>query len=73
MINWLKDILSADSNKSSARLINFIGAITGTNLIAYQTYLHGLQADIFGVYLAYCGGVYVGGKYLEKGDTNDKQ
>ena len=71
MIKWLNDILSIDNNKSSARVINFIGAITGTMLLAYQTYLHGLSVDVFGVYLAYCGGVYVGGKYLDnKVDTN---
>lgn len=71
MIEWIKSILSTDTNKSSARVINFIGALSGTILVAYQTYLHELSADILGVYLAYCGGVYVGGKYLDnKGDAN---
>lgn len=71
MTEWVKSLLSTDSNKSSARVINILGAITGTILLAYETYLHGLHVDVFGVYLAYCGGVYVGGKYLDnKGDTN---
>jgi hypothetical protein len=71
-MNYLQDMLSSDSNRSSARVINFIGAVTGTVLISYDTFLHGLRGDVFSVYLAYCGGVYVGGKYLDKkGNTND--
>jgi len=70
MREWISQMLTSDSNKSSARVINFIGATTGTILLAYQTYLHGLSVDAFGVYLAYCGGVYVGGKYLDKGVDN---
>ena len=66
MMQWFKDMLSSENNKSSARVINFIGAVTGTLLLTYETYLHGLHVVVFGVYLAYCGGVYVSGKYLDK-------
>ena len=66
MNEWIKSMLSSDSNKSSARVINFIGAIAGTIILIYDTYLHGLNADGFAIYLAYCGGVYIGGKFLDK-------
>jgi hypothetical protein len=74
MINWLKEMLNSSSNVSSSRVINFIGAISGTLLLAYDTYLKGLSPEAFGLYLAYCGGVYVLGKHAGiKGEVDDKQ
>lgn len=65
-MGFIKDMLSAESATSSARVINFIGAISGTCLLAYDTALHGLSIEAFGVYLAYCGGVYGVSKGLDK-------
>jgi hypothetical protein len=37
MVEYLKSMLQNDSNKSSARAINFMGAILGVSLLAYDT------------------------------------
>ena len=70
-MKWLSEMLSVDNNKSSARMINFIGAINGSILLAYETNLNGLSHELFAIYLAYCGGVYGVGKYFDKGVKND--
>ena len=48
---------------SSARVINITGAVVGAGLIIVDVYQRGsLDATNFGIYLAYCGGVYTIGK-----------
>jgi hypothetical protein len=54
----LRELLNPNSDVSSSRFINLGGWVTGTLLLAYEAYLHGLDVGVFGVYLAYCGGVY---------------
>jgi len=67
MKDYILAMLSNDSNKSSARAINFIGAILGALLLAGDTFAHGkLDATNFGIFLAYCGGGYVASKTLDK-------
>lgn len=72
MFKWLNEMLSSESNKSSARVINFIGAVNGGMLLAYDTYIHQmLSVECYGLYLAFCGGVYVIGKKLDKDKKDD--
>ena len=67
MTEYLKQMLSNDSNKSSARLINFMGAILGASLIAYDTAIHSkLDSTNLGLFLGYCGGGYIASKTLDK-------
>lgn len=67
MKDYIIEMLSNDSNKSSARLINFMGAILGALLLAIDTFVHGkLDPTNFGIFLAYCGGGYVASKTLDK-------
>lgn len=69
MIEYLKEMLSSNSNKSSARLINFMGALLGACLLAYDTATHGkLDSTNFGLFLGYCGGVYTLGKAIGKSE-----
>lgn len=71
MTKYVKDMLSNDSNKSSARVINFVGALLGSCLLAYDTAIHGrLDNDNFLAFLAYCGGVYGISKGLDKVGNN---
>lgn len=68
----LKQIVSDGSDVSSARIINIMGAVTGTALITYHgIWLDTLTYDVFGVYLAYCGGVYAAGKYVSRRYNDD--
>lgn len=72
MLDYIKDMLSANSNKSSARLINFMGALLGAGLLAYDTATHGkLDSTNFGLFLGYCGGVYTLGKAIGKNQTQE--
>lgn len=67
MIQYLKEMLSNDSNKSSARAINFMGALLGASLLAYDTYAHGkLDSTNFGLFLTYCGMGYGTSKWLDR-------
>ena len=67
MLEYLKQMLSSDSNKSSARMINFMGAILGASLLAYDTATHGkLDSTNFGIFLGYCGTGFVASKALDK-------
>ena len=64
-MEWFKQIVSSNSAVSSARLINITGAITGFLLIMFDTLKSGtLDNTAFGIYLAYCAGVYATGKGL---------
>jgi hypothetical protein len=70
-MQFVKDLVADDTDKSSARAINILGAMLGSILLAYDTYTRGsLGFDVFSAYLAYCGGVYGVGKYLDKGASN---
>lgn len=72
MLEYLKEILSTNSNKSSARLINFMGAVLGAGLLAYDTAIHGqLDNTNFGLFLGYCGGVYTLGKAIGKNQSTE--
>jgi len=72
MIEYLKSMLSNDSNKSSARVINFMGAILGVSLLAYDTVIHGsLNNANFIAFLTYCGIGYGISKGLDKVGNND--
>ena len=71
MSEYLSQVLSRDSNKSSARLINFAGAILGSGLLAYDTAIHGaLNSNNFGLFLGYCGTGFVASKALDKVGSN---
>ena len=72
MLKYIQEMLSSNSNKSSARLINFMGAILGAGLLAYDTGIHGaLDSTNFGLFLGYCGGVYTLGKAIDKNQTQE--
>lgn len=71
MFSYIKSMLSNDSNKSSARLINFMGALLGAGLLAYDTAIHGkLDSTNFGLFLSYCGLGYGISKGLDKVGNN---
>lgn len=72
MLNYLNEMLSSESNKSSARLINFMGAVLASMLLAYDTFIRGnLDSTNFGLFLGYCGGVYTLGKAIGKNQTQE--
>ena len=67
MIEYLKNMLQNDSVISSARFINVAGFFTATGLMIHDTILRGLlDSTNFGMYLAYCAGVYGVSKGLDK-------
>lgn len=67
MFTYIKEMLSSDTNKSSARVINFMGALLGAGLLAYDTAIHGaLNNGNFIAFLAYCGMGYGISKGLDK-------
>lgn len=71
MKEYIIQMLSNDSNKSSARLINIMGAILAALLLATDTAMHGkLDPTNFGLFLAYCGGGFIGSKLLDKVGSN---
>ncbi len=71
MFNYLKEMLSSDSNKSSARVINFMGAVLGASLLAYDTAIHGaLNNANYIAFLAYCGMGYGISKGFDKVGNN---
>ena len=72
-MNFLKDVLSYGSNASSARVINMLGAITASCLLVWDTVANsGVRNEAFGMYLAYCAGVYGYGKKLDKESKDEK-
>lgn len=71
-MQFVKDMLQSDSSNSSARAINILGAFTGTILLSYTTVAaSSLPVEPFGIYMAYCGGVYGLGKYLDKKEVKN--
>lgn len=80
MNNILADLIRPNSNKSSSRAINIVGAITATAILIFDTVMRGMASpELLGVYLAYCAGTYglhrVTAKTTEiketNGETND--
>ena len=72
-MNFLKDILSYGSTASSARVINIVGAITASALLLWDTIVNSvIRSEAFGMYLAYCAGVYGYGNKLDKESKDDK-
>ncbi len=72
-MNFLKDVLSYGSNASSARVVNMLGAITASCLLVWDTVTNGgVRNEAFGMYLAYCAGVYGYGKKLDKESKDEK-
>jgi len=62
-MSFIKDLMSNSGVVSSARVINVTGAVVGAGLIIADITQRGmLDATNFGIYLAYCGGVYTIGK-----------
>jgi hypothetical protein len=62
-MSFIKDLMGNSGVISSARVINVIGAVVGAGLIiADVVQRSSLDATNFGIYLAYCGGVYTIGK-----------
>ena len=62
-MSFIKDLMSNSGVVSSARVINITGAVVGAGLIVADAAQRGmLDATNFGIYLAYCGGVYTIGK-----------
>jgi len=67
MKDYIIQMLSNDSNKSSARLINIMGAVLAALLLSFDTALHGkLDPTNFGLFLGYCGTGFIGSKLLDK-------
>lgn len=68
-----KDIVSSESSVSSARSINILGACTASALLIWDTIVNGaVRNESFGMYLAYCAGVYGYGKKLDKENKDEK-
>ena len=63
----LKEIITDNGAISSARVINVGGFIVGSTLLIYHgLWLDKLDAEVYGLYMAYCAGVYTGGKWIER-------
>lgn len=63
----MREVVTDKGEISSARLINIVGAVTGTMLLLYHgLWLDNLSGEVLGVYLAYCSGTYGIGKYMDR-------
>ena len=72
-MKFIKDILSHGATASSARTINILGAVTASTLLIWDTIANSvIRSEVFGMYLAYCAGVYGYGKKLDKDNKDDK-
>ena len=68
-----KDIVSSESSVSSARSINILGACVASAVLIWDTVTNGaVRNEAFGMFLAYCAGVYSYGKKLDKEKVNEK-
>ena len=68
-----KDIVSSESSVSSARSINILGACVASAVLIWDTVTNGaVRNEAFGMFLAYCAGVYGYGKKLDKGPNDEK-
>ena len=67
MREFVKSALTSGAEISSARAINVFGAIIASALLVWDTLANGtVRSETFGMYLAYCAGVYGYGKKLDK-------
>lgn len=67
MKEFIKSALTSGAEISSARVINILGAITASALLVWDTVVNSsVRNEVFGMYLAYCAGVYGYGKKLDK-------
>lgn len=69
----LKEILTDNGSISSARVINVGGFVIGSALLSYHGFwLDKLDAEIYGLYMAYCAGTYGAGKWIERKYKDDR-
>lgn len=67
MKKTLSNIVTDNGSISSARVINIGGFVVGTVLLVYHgLWLDKLDAEVFGLYMLYCGGVYGTGKLIDR-------
>ena len=66
-MKFFTEMLSHGATASSARTINILGAVTASTLLIWDTVINStIRSEAFGMYLAYCAGVYGYGKKLDK-------
>ena len=69
MLKFMQEVGTNGSSTSSARVINVLGACTASALLIWDTIV---RNESFGMYLAYCAGVYGYGKKLDKENKDEK-
>ena len=73
MLKFVQEVVTNGSSTSSARVINVLGACTASALLIWDTIVNGaVRNESFGMYLAYCAGVYGYGKKLDKESKDEK-
>ncbi len=73
MLKFMQEAVANGSSVSSARSINILGACVASALLVYDTVTNGaVRNEAFGMYLAYCAGVYSYGKKLDKESKDEK-
>ena len=73
MLKFIQEAVANGSSTSSARVINVLGACIASVLLIWDTIANGMvRNEAFGMYLAYCAGVYGYGKKLDKENKNEK-
>lgn len=73
MLKFMQEAVANGSSTSSARVINVLGACVASALLILDTVANGaVRNEAFGMFLAYCAGVYGYGKKLDKGHKDDK-
>jgi hypothetical protein len=73
MLKFMQEAVANGSSTSSARVINMLGAITASCLLIWDTVANSsVRGEAFGMYLAYCAGVYSYGKKLDKESKDEK-
>ncbi len=73
MLKFMQEVVANGSSTSSARVINVLGACVASALLIWDTVANsGVRNEAFGMYLAYCAGVYGYGKKLDKESKDEK-
>lgn len=73
MLKFMQEVVANGSSTSSARVINVLGACTASALLICDTITNGVvRSETFGMYLAYCAGVYGYSKKLSKESKDEK-
>ena len=73
MLKFMQEAVANGSSTSSARVINVLGACVASALLIWDTVANGaVRNEAFGMFLAYCAGVYGYGKKLDKGRKDEK-